>query len=155
MDFMRVATVSDRPALICFFIIVLVTALSGGPVCAQQAQLTFPKSLQGLWVSDETCPTIKSDEDVGGAGEGILLLKGDKVYSHESLCRINKVLFAAANLAIGQYRCGRVMGKFTLYLSQLSDGRELLVTVFELSSSNAFAQHFTKRCLSPPFNSRN
>jgi len=106
---------------------------------------TIPQRFQGLWVSPEIlddpsrryidergksslCPPLSRDEDMYSAGEGALLLKGDKFFKHEDLCRVSRINSGTQDQLIASMTCGKARAKVTLQLRKNRASTELLIS---------------------------
>jgi len=123
-------------------------------VLAQGTTNSFlPREFQGVWVADDDreCPDLRRDEDAYGMGEGRLLLRGNKFYSHESLCRITgQVKKSCCNVENEQtiaanYSCGKYTGRVLLHLSR-SKGEVILIESYENAASGPVLRIYRKKC---------
>jgi hypothetical protein len=113
-------------------LVMLLLAVIAAPALAKdESYAKLPPEFNGLWVVDEadSCPVLERDDDAYGMGEDRLLLRGDRFYSHESLCHIRDRLAQSCcngenerTVAVN-YSCGaRHAGRVTLYLRHTRDG---------------------------------
>jgi hypothetical protein len=132
----------------------LVALLFPPSVLAQNpASTLLPRDFEGVWVSDadRKCPDLTRDEDASGMGEGRLLLRGDKFYSHESLCRITgQVKRSCCNVENEQtiganYSCGKHRGRVLLHLRH-SRGEVMLIESYENTASGPVVNVYRKKC---------
>jgi hypothetical protein len=128
---------------------------SSSVVAQEETNTSLPREFHGVWVTDadRRCPDLRRDEDANGVGEGALLLRETKFYSHESLCRITgqvkKSCCDAKNeqTIAANYSCGKYGGRVILHLRR-SGGEVMLVESYEnaaLAPSHfAFALDFSR-----------
>jgi hypothetical protein len=137
-------------ALGAFFI------LSATPAVSQQKPLTLmslPHQFNGLWVEDDQreCPQLIRDEDAVGMGEGALLLRRNKFYSQESLCRFSGRITKSCcddhddQTFAANYSCGRYRGRVILALRRIG-GRITLIEVFESAASGPTVTLYSRKC---------
>lgn len=134
---------------------VLISATNPIPKVAHAE--TIPQRFQGLWVSPEimdnpsrqyisergeysNCPFLSKDEDMRGAGEGSLLLKGDKFFKHEELCRVSKINSQTEDQLSASITCGRAKASVHLRLRATGSTTEL-----QMSSSSGHRETY-RRC---------
>jgi hypothetical protein len=102
--------------------------------------------MEGVWVAEQAkeCPPLPTDEHMNTVGEGALLIRGTKYYSHESLCRIATSAVRGSELFIGGYDCGTQKGEVTLFL-HVDKERSFLVEIVK-TGSNVFGRTYLKKC---------
>ena len=135
--------------------VAIVNATCCIPVYAQnRATAALPPEFHGLWVesSSRECPKLTRDEDAYGMGEGALLLGANKVYSHESLCKITGRVIGACcdgddeRTIAANISCSGSKGRVVLYLRH-SDGEVMLVESYENSASGPVVKIYRKKCM--------
>ena len=113
----------------------------------------FPPEFHGLWVANDEreCPALTQDEDAYGMGEGALLLRGNKFYSHESLCRMNGRVAKSCcdgeneRTIAADYSCGRYRGRVLFHLRPFAGG-VMLVESYENAASGPVVKIYRKKC---------
>jgi hypothetical protein len=132
----------------------LFVLLSPRSLSAQEAANTvLPREFQGLWVENSArkCPALTRDEDARGMGEGALLLRGNKFYSHESLCRITGQVKKSCcdddneRTIAANYSCGGYKGRVLLYVRN-SESEAMLVKSYENAASGPVLKIYRKKC---------
>ena len=115
-------------------------------VTAEKSYL--PPKFEGIWVtadSSNACAHIAGDDDVLGVGEGVLLLRGRKYYSHKARCVIQSVLPNCCDekTISATYACGKYKGRVVLKLHDTPDNTLLIETVI---SEDPIVRVYTNRC---------
>jgi len=132
--------------------IVLLLVLWPRSLVAQEAA-NLPREFQGLWVENSAreCPALTRDEDARGMGEGALLLRGNKFYSHESLCRITGQVKKSCcdghneRTIAANYSCGEYKGRVLLYIRN-SGSDAMLIESYENPASGPVLKIYRKKC---------
>jgi hypothetical protein len=138
----------------------LTTLLLVAANCATRAaEVGIPKEFQGLWVeeADTSCPVLRRDDDALAAG-GILLLRRDKMYSLESLCRTTgKVTKSCCDwkdrwtVAVNYLCAGEGEGvkwsklRIIFHLRPVTNG-QVLIKSWENAASGPTVTVYQKRC---------
>ena len=99
---------------------------------------SLPSEFHGLWAEDakRECPDLKHDEDAYGMGEGALLLRADKMYSQEALCKITGHVvnsccdYNGERTVAANYSCGGHKQRVILSLKRFERGA-MLVEIYE------------------------
>jgi hypothetical protein len=68
-----------------------------------------PQEMEGIWVKEKVeCPKLDRDEDAGSMGEDALLLRGEKYYKHEQLCKLNGPITKSCCDDKGEFTIGQL-----------------------------------------------
>jgi hypothetical protein len=144
-----------RDTAIRIVVVISCILLGSDSLSAQNTtnQILSPR-MQGLWVTDKghECPELKKDEDAYGMGGGALLLRGDKFYSHESLCRIvGRITRGCCDdkdeeTLATTYSCGRYRGRVVFALRRANNVTTLIEVIPDNAASGPIVKVYQKKC---------
>jgi hypothetical protein len=151
-----------RLALLCVLPLLLSTATFGQH--QRSVDRALPSQFHGIWVTEESlksgwtgengghvaCPPIRKDEDAYGIGEGVLVLRRDKLYSQETDCKlviVSKICCDAEeeDTRGGTIVCGRNRTPVIFHLRK--DSEELIVAEYDVGASGPSIKKY-RRCKS-------